>query len=318
VEILIFVAACAYGLFVFAALGYRGRVLRAVLTAAIAMATMAAIYSAADSFFGARATRNEWYGLYMLPVLLVTAASVIPVVVVARLLGRAWVPDKPSVPPSRRLLELAGLLAATIAVWHVGPKLMRQWDTSRADTALAHGIVYPEDRDYGVADTIATPRAQNKGLPRALIRLLRGYPKDRARKPHNPDNRGLLEALRILGASRDPDGPKEVLVWVHGDAAPDVRRAAVRALAGTGHREILPVMDTLLPEAERLFDRDPSIRYGNCTRIVKDMQTRTDRRLPPEFSTPRGCDVFVTPQWLESAEALSLAADTPVGPDTGR
>jgi hypothetical protein len=82
--------------------------------------------------------------------------------------------------------------------------------------------------------------------------------------------------------------------------------------ADTGHRELAPVMSALLPEAEWLFDRDPSVRYGNCTRLVKDMQTRTDRRLPPEFSTPRGCEVFVTPQWLESAEALSLAADTPV------
>jgi hypothetical protein len=315
VEILIFPVACAYGLFVFAALGYRGGVLRAVLTAAIAMATIAAIYSAADSFFGARATRNEWYGLYMLPVLIVTAASVIPVVVVARLLGRAWVPDKPSVPPSRRLLELAGLLAATVAVWYVGPELMGRWGTTRADAALAHRIVYPEDRDYGVAHTIATPRDQNKGLPRALIRELRRYPKDRARKPHNPDNRGLLEALRILGASRDPDGPKEVLVWVRGDAAPDVRRAAIRALSGTGHHEVVGVMATLLPESERLFDRDPGSRHASCKSLVNRMRTRTDRRLPLEFSWPGSCDVMVTPEWRESAEALSLAADTPVGPD---
>ena len=208
---------------------------------------------------------------------------------------------------SRRLLEVAGLLVATIAVWQVAPKLMRQWSTSRADAALARRIVYPTGGDDGVEQ-----RTRTQGLPRALIRELRGYPKDRARKPHNPDNRGLLEALRILGRSRDPEATKEVLVWVHGEAAPDVRRAAVRALAGTGTREIVPVMATLLPEAERLFDRDPSVRYENCTRLVKQMETRTDRRLPREFSPARGCDVFVTPQWLESAEALSLAADTPV------
>ena len=313
--VLIYIAVCAYGLFVLAALGHRGRVLRVVLTAAIVTATMAAIYSAADSFFSARATRNEWYGLYMLSVLLVMAVSVIPVVVVARLLGRAWVPDKPGVPPSRRLLELAGLLAATVTVWEVGPQLMRRWDTSRADTALAHRIVYPEDPDDG-GDAIATLRAQTKGLPRALIRQLRGYPKDRARKPHNPDNRGLLEALSILGASGDPDGPKEVLVWVHGDAAPDVRRAAVRALSGTGHREIVSVMATLLPESERLFHRDPGVRHMTCNSLVTRMRTRTDRRLPLEFSWPRACDVMVTPEWRDSAEALSLAADTPVGPDT--
>jgi hypothetical protein len=217
------------------------------------------------------------------------------------------VPDTPRVPPSRRLLEVAGLLVATVAVWQVGPKMMRQWSTSRADAALARRIVYPTSGE----DRLAL-RTRTLGLPGALIRELHGYPKDRARKPHNPDNRGLLEALRILGGSRDPEATKEVLAWVHGDAAPDVRRAAVRALDGTWNREIVPVMDTLLPEAERLFDRDPSIRHGNCTRLVKQMQTRTDRRLPPEFSTPRGCDVMVTPQWLESAEALSLAADTPV------
>jgi len=206
---------------------------------------------------------------------------------------------------SRRLLELAGLLVATVVVWQVAPKLMRQGSISRADAALARRIVYPTGGDDRMEQ-----RTRTQGLPRALIRELRGYPKDRARRPHNPDNRGLLEALRILGRSRDPEATKEVLVWVHGDAAPDVRRAAVRALAGTGNREIVPVMATLLPEAERLFDRDPSIRYGNCTRLVERMQTRTDRRLPPEFSTPRGCEAFVTPQWLESAEALSLAADT--------
>jgi GNAT superfamily N-acetyltransferase len=241
---------------------------------------------------------------------------VIPVTVLAQLLIARSGPITTRLPPSRTLLVLAGAIAALAVLGDGGPRLMRSWGTTRADAALAHRIVYPEDPDYG-GDTIATPRAQNKGLPRALIQQLRGYPKDRARKPHNPDNRGLLEALRILGDSRDPEGPKEVLVWVHGDAAPDVRRAAVRALGGK-NREIAGVMATLLPESERLFDRDPGVRHASCNSLVTRMRTRTDRRLPLEFSWPRACDVMVTPEWGENAEALSLAADTPVGPDTDR
>ena len=247
----------------------------------------------------------------------------IPVAVVAHRLAGAWVPVMPRVPPSRTLLVLAGLTAAAVALWQGVPRLVRYVGTARADAALAHRIVYPGDPDNSRPHAIATPRERNTGLPRALVRELRRYPKDRARKPHNPDNRGLLEALRLLGASRDPEATEEVLAWVHGDAAPDVRRAAVRAAAGKGNRDSVVVMATLLPEAERLFDPDPAVRYGTCRSLVDRMRGRTDRRLPPEFSGPRGCDVFATDEfatdpteWRASAEALSLAADTPVAPDS--